>query len=476
MVIIDNDKYKEALERLGNSSNGRIPVSLDMFRDAENIIAETGYAIATNDKGQDAIVLGWFAGTYVHDYVYTGEIDTQFIDNYDCLFLHGCNEYSVELCRTALDKWKGTVLVLIGEDWQYVIDDLPEIPGVTCMWQDKLLKDFFEEVTNGRKYLHITIGLPSAESMKRYEDNIMTYDEVMTYTYLFANRKECGELNPDKKFWVFDANYGNLGIFNVFNKAVNCARYAVKKGFIPVPRLVNKRGLLGIYQDYEGDDIWDKFYKQPEGYSLEEVLKSKNVYFSPFFYNATIMQNLMDEYCKDVSLSWPDGIYNDRLMKYIEDKEKSFLPYPDKTLGVLARGTDYVNTHLSNHSIHASKEMICDKIDEALKEWNLEYIYLATEDEAYCKYFKERYGNKIFFTDQERYTVAPGELLGDMHRKNKAKREGFLLGAEYILSIYLLSKCSSMIASGGCAGVGEAKRMNAGEYANVYVFDIGKNE
>jgi hypothetical protein len=49
------------------------------------------------------------------------------------------------------------------------------------------------------------------------------------------------------------------------------------------------------------------------------------------------------------------------------------------------------------------------------------------------------------------------------------------MGVEYILSIYLLSKCNSLIASGGCAGVGEAIKENGGQYKSTFVFDLGKN-
>lgn len=40
--------------------------------------------------------------------------------------------------------------------------------------------------------------------------------------------------------------------------------------------------------------------------------------------------------------------------------------------------------------------MICEKIDEALVQWNLKYVYVSTEDESYCRYLKERYKDKIF--------------------------------------------------------------------------------
>ncbi len=49
------------------------------------------------------------------------------------------------------------------------------------------------------------------------------------------------------------------------------------------------------------------------------------------------------------------------------------------------------------------------------------------------------------------------------------------MGMDYILSIDLLSKCNSLIASGGCGGLSEAFRQNEGRYNNVYVFELGVN-
>ncbi len=35
-------------------------------------------------------------------------------------------------------------------------------------------------------FLHITPGLPSAETMDRYNRHIMYYDEIMAFTYFFS--------------------------------------------------------------------------------------------------------------------------------------------------------------------------------------------------------------------------------------------------------------------------------------------------
>jgi len=75
----------------------RVPYSPDMFVSGRNIIAYYGYAIATDAEGNDMCVLRWESTSYVHSYKYSGGADMWFLDKYDCLVLHGCNEYSVEL-------------------------------------------------------------------------------------------------------------------------------------------------------------------------------------------------------------------------------------------------------------------------------------------------------------------------------------------------------------------------------------------
>ena len=172
-------------------------------------------------------------------------------------------------------------------------------------------------------------------------------------------------------------------------------------------------------------------------------MHSKHVFFSPGFYNGSVQSNIMSQMSKGISLDWKHGVFNNNLIGYIEERKNKYLPYPQRTLGVLARGTDFVNTHLHNHQIHASKEMIADRIDEALREWNLDYVYIATEDASYCEFFKERYGEKVFFTDQQRYITKHNELLSEFHRSEEVKRAGFELGAEYAASINLLLQCNS---------------------------------
>ena len=81
----------------------------------------------------------------------------------------------------------------------------------------------------------------------------------------------------------------------------------------------------------------------------------------------------------------------------------------------------------------------------------------------------------MFFTDQQRYITKPGEMLAQLHKSAENKRDGFLMGVEYILSIYLLSQCRGLLASGQCAGVSEAIHTNGGKYEHTYIFQLGVN-
>ncbi len=465
--------YKMFSEGKG-AADIRVKYNPDMMYAANPYIVYAGYAIAVYEDGTQRAVLGVRPSTYEHHYTYDGGADMWFLNLYDCIFLNECNEFSIELCQSVLKLWTGKRIVLVGYDWEELIPMLPDLQA-ECFYEPELNQERFEELSYGMKYLYAVYGAPHAETMERYEQGIVYYDEIMSFTFMFSDYRQMGEKNPDKNFFVMDGYYGPLGLFAMLPKVEVCARYAKSKGMIPVIRLTMCYG--SCYADYDGEDIWAKFFEQPEGYTLEEVMSSKNVFFSPGFYNGSVQSTIMDSVCSKTVLTWPDGIYNSRVRDYISERKRKFLPYPENTLGVLARGTDYVNTHLPNHPVHAGKEMLCEKIDEmmASSEGKLKYIYLATEDASYCEYFKERYKDKIYFTDQERYTTKEGETLSDMHKKKKEKREGFLPGAEYITSITLLSQCRSLLASGGCGGYDEAVKQNIGKYEDIYLFNLGVN-
>lgn len=422
-----------------------------------------------DEEGNCVAIINKISTYYEHFYRYDGGIDVSFLNRYNCLVLHAMNEASVEIYKRVLPLWTGREVYLIGSEWRDYMDVFPKLHNVqvTILDEEEFPDNFGEG--DGRKVLHAVEWLPMNEDNSRYQDGYICYDELMILTFMFSYVIHPGNENPDKKFFLIDGCFVIEGIYGIWLKVFTAARYALSKGYIPAFKIVSSD--LNIYSDYEYDDIWNKFFLQPEGYTLEEVLKSSYLALSPNMNLLNTMRYIMDEVSAGYELAWPGGIFNERVKRYIEERRDRFLPRPERTLGVLLRGTDYSKTRMTGHARHATVEMMIEKIAEVEDSWGFDDIYLATEDSEVCERMKEYYGDRLTYTDQERFSIESGQLLKDLH-EDKKEGEGFRLGAEYICTVNLLAQCDSLIASGGCGAYGEALRENGGRYRHVYKFEL----
>lgn len=115
--------------------------------------------------------------------------------------------------------------------------------------------------------------------------------------------------------------------------------------------------------------------------------------------------------------------------------------------------------------------MVMEKIDKWDREKRFDAVYLATEDEGVLDKMVKRYGDRLRYTDQKRFTLQEGQYL--FHLQPEREREGLLKGFEYLTSVTLLSECTSLIASGWCEGASYALAANEGRYQQTYVFNLG---
>lgn len=453
----------------------RIHLSADMFKEAFYRTENEMRWIVCDDDGNYLTILKAIPSYYLHSYG-TGEVDVSFLNKYDALVFYGLNEYAVEIYRRALPKWTGRRVVLCGE-WPVVGDVLPGLAD-----KEIILQSNWNENNNGMllagvsdNVLHIGDRLPRNEDPARLtRDRIIMLEELMTYTFCFSNVQHFGNENPDKKYFVIDGNFTIEGIFGIQDKAFAMAKYVKSKGYIPLFYIVNSTE--NIYSDFLGDDIWGKFMNQADGHSIDEMRNAKNVCIGPNSNCLSIMRYMINEATDpNVTIDWPDGLYNKDVENYIAEHGK-IMTEPKETLGVLIRGTDYQKTKMPGHAIHATTAQMIEKIHEVEKTHPYKYIYLATEDEEVLAEMKREFGERLIYTDQERFTIEEGELLVNHHNKQAKERgKGFRLGAEYLCTLRLLSQCESLVASGGCGGVGEAIKENKGKYRMTYVFDLGKN-
>ncbi len=465
----------DSMKGLSKTKDIRIPLCADVFKMASERTSDESMWIVCDDEGNYLTVLKAVDSYYYHVYG-EGEINLDFLNKYDALVFYGLNEYAVELYCKAIPYWKGHRVVLCGE-WEVMGEVLPGIKNKEVMlmsdWGKNGKYGYLEGVSDN--VLHIRMGLPRNENISRLtERREALIEEVMEYTFCFCNRVSFGDANPDKKYFLIDGHFHIEGIFGIQDKVFNMARFAKAKGFVPLFYIVNSGD--NMYSDKIGEDIWGKFMNQPDGVELAELKDAKNIYISPNANCLNILRFMMQEDTpENVKLTWPNGLYNKNVETYIK-KYSNLLKEPENTLGVLIRGTDYKKTKMPGHAIHADVPMMAEKIAEIEKNHPYKYIYLATEDAEILEEMKALYSNRLIFSNQERFTVKSGELLISLHgEKTKKEGEGFRLGAEYLNTIRLLSRCESVIASGACGGIYEAIKENGGKYRMTYIFDLGIN-
>ena len=230
------------------------------------------------------------------------------------------------------------------------------------------------------------------------------------------------------------------GLFCLWFKALEGIRYSLQNGFIPVIDMQTKENILTTKAQRKQINIWEKFFEQPvKDYHYEDV-KNKP--------NKVIIENPMGpiDYCElcyspEILSYWRKLVnkysrYSGEVIKSIDLYEKKFGDMSD-TLGVLARGTDYLNPALG-HLIKLGTEDIADIIDEKLEKYNLKRVFVATEDSNILDALKEKYGDRLMYVEQKRYKGETKAMLGHL---DDYVKDAVDMNIAYLTAMHLLSRC-----------------------------------
>jgi hypothetical protein len=174
-------------------------------------------------------------------------------------------------------------------------------------------------------------------------------------------------------------------------------------------------------------------------------------------YNITTIDGLYDEiYRKYVFLK---GHVEDCLKKYLES-------FKHRVLGVHFRGKE--QNLAPGHSFAPTERQMIKYTNEIIKKYDIEKIFLVTEEQRYLDLFINNYGERVFYTNSFRsykvnsYNLRPREN----HR--------YLLGLEVLIDAQLLSMCSGILC--GDSNVSEyARFINNKEFEFIYTIYNGTN-
>ena len=140
-----------------------------------------------------------------------------------------------------------------------------------------------------------------------------------------------------------------------------------------------------------------------------------------------------------------------------------------KKLGILCRGTDYINLKPIGHPIQPTIDIVINKAKCLMKEKKCEYIFLATEDSDILKRFQAEFGYYVLVNQSTRFSDTKGRFLSEIMEEKKVEK--YESGLNYLTSIYLLSQCDYLIA-GRVSGLLGALLMNE-SYKYQYFWNYG---
>lgn len=279
--------------------------------------------------------------------------------------------------------------------------------------------------------------------------------------------KSFGSLNPSVKFCVLRSDTMDQGLLSLYLGNIERIISWRQAGFIPVIDWENYSTQYNVDFPVNGSrNAWEYYFEQPCDYSLQEVYNSSDVTLSGWKFFQHYGFRRKETIQLDFSMLQAAPV-----KKYVMDiaREKVNADGISSMIGVLARGTDYIKLRPAGHTVAPDPEMISAKIDEALADFGSRRIFLATEDENMYSFFREKYGELIYTTDNNLIRNYSGRdyVANSVDAKNKYK-----FGLDYLVKMICLSECMCLIAS-DTSGSKFAHLMNNGRYSREYIFRLG---
>ncbi|MDR1420829.1 MAG: hypothetical protein LBI86_10675 [Treponema sp.] len=235
------------------------------------------------------------------------------------------------------------------------------------------------------------------------------------------------------------------------------------------------------------ENSWEYYFEQPDSgkeYTIQSVYNSKHVILSnktdvsheyytindDDIYNRENRERLL--YARKLFQEYIQ--INDKTRKYLDNERGVFLGGGRRVLGVLCRGTDYINKKPPGHLVQPGPDEVIKKAEDILEKYSCSYIYLATEDQDIYDLFEARFGKILLANGQKRFRKTDFKNIQYISEIEPEGAGGgnYLLGLEYLSSINILSKCTCFIGGRTCGTVGVYLMSGGFEYD--YTWDLGR--
>lgn len=325
---------------------------------------------------------------------------------------------------------------------------------------------------NLRKLLFSKLGDKSIERFYRIYYRLR-YPRQMSKKYSF------GMQNQEIIFYVIRPREDCIeGLMSLFMNVAKNVYYAKEHGYVPIVDFQNYK------TQYDDKSItcpnaWEYYFTQPSQYRLEEVYQSKNVILSGLeiqWYRPSLFERNFsnDELCELYKNIFSYIQLNENVHKAVASEISQLDIDCKKTLGLYLRGTDYIALKPAGHPVQPTVRQARKIVDEYLQMYEIEKIFLVTEDGNIYNEISEIYGNKCVIVSFDHFinNYNGKKFLSHNPSIEELSESPYIRGMNYLVKLIILSKCAYFIG-GNTMGSWAANIFANNQFIAKHIFDLG---
>lgn len=293
-------------------------------------------------------------------------------------------------------------------------------------------------------------------------------------------KRRFGDKNPHLTFYVIRRLPPGGGLLSNVWHVISHVGIVQRYGWIPV---VDMERYATFYNEpvpiHATFNAWEYYFKQPSPYSLSDVYESANVVVSAM---GPVPPDLDLAFCSDFtgSLSALSEFIRASITlapeveEHIDNAHRKLFREGWRVLGVSSRGSDYTALKPRGHPIQPDENYLIAKTRELVSAWKPDRIFLTTEERRVVDAFASAFPGMVITTDRFFIGDYDGKTL--VPQINTERPNGrYLLGLEYLVDIYMLSRCDYFLGALTC-GTRFALAMNGDRYKHKCLIDLGVYE
>lgn len=282
-----------------------------------------------------------------------------------------------------------------------------------------------------------------------------------------------GDEEPEKNFLVIRPFGETQGLLSTYFYVLNYIKWAREKNYIPFIDFETKRCQYYTGRNINGSsNAWEYYFEQPENLTKEEVYKKKNILLSGWNLGkkykvqqipktVEAMQSCDIKYLASSQINIKPYIY-----EIVEEKYNKM--FGGRVLGVFMRGTDYVKLKPKGHAVQPTINEMMLKIEEYIGKYDIQKIFVVTEDYSYYRILKDTYPDKVFSSDDYFIKGYDSKDYIEAYFEN----DPYERGVNYLVRVLLLNKCDYLIA-GITNGSLVSCCLRKQDFKDEYWFELG---